>query len=162
MFHLGRIYKRMITLYLVGALMKAVRNGDWLLLDEINLAPPETLNSLVLLLDALGHASLCQHGTTSEKPSDSTLSCSSSSYEIDLRALFPECAPHSGTQCRLALHPEFRLFGSMNPGTDFGKHELPPAVRSRFLELYMPDAMAQEDLVELVRFYLHGTYSYIR
>ena len=35
-----------------GALVKAVRNGDWVLLDEINLASAETLERLVSLLDS--------------------------------------------------------------------------------------------------------------
>ncbi|CDK29573.1 unnamed protein product [Kuraishia capsulata CBS 1993] len=36
--------------FVEGSLVKAVRNGDWLLLDEINLAAPETLESISDLL----------------------------------------------------------------------------------------------------------------
>lgn len=36
--------------FVEGALVKAVRNGDWLLLDEINLASPDTLESISDLL----------------------------------------------------------------------------------------------------------------
>ena len=32
-------------------------------------------------------------------------------------------------------HPNFRLFAAMNPATDVGKKDLPPAVRTRFTEV---------------------------
>ncbi len=32
--------------YVEGSLVKALRNGDWVLLDEINLAAPEVLDSI--------------------------------------------------------------------------------------------------------------------
>lgn len=35
-----------------GSLVKAVRNGDWVLLDEINLAAAETLECLSGLLES--------------------------------------------------------------------------------------------------------------
>lgn len=38
--------------YKEGALVSAVRNGDWVLLDELNLAPTEVLESLNRLLDS--------------------------------------------------------------------------------------------------------------
>ena len=40
--------------FIEGALVKAVRNGDWVLLDEINLASTETLESLSGLLEGGG------------------------------------------------------------------------------------------------------------
>ncbi|KAK3722115.1 AAA ATPase midasin [Vermiconidia calcicola] len=38
--------------FVEGSIVKAVRNGDWVLLDEINLASPDTLESLADLLDS--------------------------------------------------------------------------------------------------------------
>ena len=46
----------------------------------------------------------------------------------------------------LIRHPDFRVFGAMNPPTDFGKKELPPGIRARFTELYVPPLTADEDL----------------
>lgn len=37
--------------FVEGAVLSALQAGRWLLLDEINLAPPETLERLVGLLD---------------------------------------------------------------------------------------------------------------
>lgn len=38
--------------YVEGPLVKALRSGDWVLLDEVNLASPETLESLASLLES--------------------------------------------------------------------------------------------------------------
>lgn len=38
--------------FVEGALVQASRNGDWVLLDEINLATPETLECLCGLLES--------------------------------------------------------------------------------------------------------------
>ena len=38
--------------FVEGALVQALRNGDWVLLDEINLASPETLECLCGLLES--------------------------------------------------------------------------------------------------------------
>jgi midasin (ATPase involved in ribosome maturation) len=40
--------------FMEGALTQAIRKGHWVLLDEINLAPPEVLQSLLPLLDRWG------------------------------------------------------------------------------------------------------------
>lgn len=38
--------------FMEGSLVQALRNGDWVLLDEINLATPETLECLCGLLES--------------------------------------------------------------------------------------------------------------
>lgn len=38
--------------FVEGTLVQALRNGDWVLLDEINLATPETLECLCGLLES--------------------------------------------------------------------------------------------------------------
>lgn len=112
--------------FVEGSLVKSVRNGDWLLLDEINLATPETLESIADLLSE-DHRNLL----LSEKG------------EI-------EC---------VRAHPQFRIFGCMNPSTDVGKKELPQGIRSRFTELYVhsPDEDIQ-DLLMIIDKYI-GAYS---
>lgn len=92
--------------FVEGTLVKAVRNGDWLLLDEINLASPETLESIAdLLADSLDERNIM----LSEK----------------------------GDVESIKAHPDFRLFGCMNPSTDVGKRDLPISIRSRFSEIYV-------------------------
>jgi midasin len=47
-------------------------------------------------------------------------------------------------------HPDFRLFACMNPATDAGKKDLPPNIRSRFTELYVPPPDADEDALRSI------------
>ncbi|KAM5447036.1 AAA ATPase midasin [Microsporum audouinii] len=111
--------------FVQGKIVKALRNGEWVLLDEINLASPDTLESI---------ASLLHHGRDGN-PS----------------VLLPE----AGEMERVIGHPDFRIFGAMNPATDAGKRDLAPGLRSRFTELYVrsPDSDI-DDLLSLIRTYL--------
>ncbi|KAJ5519420.1 Midasin [Penicillium expansum] len=94
--------------FVQGKIVRALRNGEWVLLDEVNLASPDTLENI---------ASLLHHG--------------------------------------IFGHPEFRIFGAMNPATDAGKRDLPPGLRSRFTEFYVhsPDSDL-DDLLALIQKYL--------
>jgi midasin len=113
--------------FLEGNIVKAVRNGDWILLDEINLASSDTLEALT---DLLG-------GGPDGRPS----------------ILLTE----TGNVERVVAHPNFRVFAAMNPATDVGKKDLPPGVRSRFTELYVesPDG-DEKSLRNIVEKYLGG------
>ncbi|KAF3482737.1 midasin [Arthroderma uncinatum] len=111
--------------FVQGKIVKALKNGEWVLLDEINLASPDTLESI---------ASLLHHGRDGA-PS----------------VLLSE----AGEMERVVGHPEFRIFGAMNPATDAGKRDLAPGLRSRFTELYVrsPDS-DMDDLLGIIRTYL--------
>jgi len=113
--------------FLEGNIVKAVRNGDWVLLDEINLASSDTLEALT---DLLG-------GGPDGNPS----------------ILLTE----TGNVERVVAHPNFRVFAAMNPATDVGKKDLPPGIRSRFTELYVesPDG-DKKSLRNIVETYLGG------
>ncbi|KAF3041036.1 hypothetical protein E8E11_005123 [Didymella keratinophila] len=113
--------------FLEGNIVKAVRNGDWVLLDEINLASSDTLEALT---DLLG-------GGPDGNPS----------------ILLTE----TGNVERVIAHPNFRVFAAMNPATDVGKKDLPPGIRSRFTELYVesPDS-DEKSLRNIVEKYLGG------
>jgi len=102
-----------------GALVRAIRQGDWVLLDEINLASSETLERLTGLLDT-GTLALTERG--------------------DLGKVY--------------RHPEFRIFAAMNPATDYGKKDLPPALRCRFTELYVDEVEDPMDLQLVAESYL--------
>ena len=108
-----------------GSIVRAARNGEWVLLDEINLAPPDTLEGLAGLL--------------ADEPSGSRSILLSDAGEIE----------------QIIAHPDFRIFGAMNPATDVGKRDLPFGIRSRFFEIYVesPDR-DQDDLVLMVKAWL--------
>ncbi|KNC81071.1 hypothetical protein SARC_06594 [Sphaeroforma arctica JP610] len=107
--------------FVEGTLVKAMRSGHWILLDEMNLAAAETLECLNGLL---------------ESPTGSLV------------------LTERGDQTPIPRHPQFRLFGCMNPATDVGKRNLPPGVRSRFTELYVDELTHRADLVILANQYL--------
>ncbi|AOA61441.1 Dynein-related AAA-type ATPase [Komagataella phaffii CBS 7435] len=114
--------------FIEGTLVKAVRNGYWLLLDEINLASPETLECISDLL---------------------------STQTDDRNIVLAE----KGSITPIKAHPDFRLFGNMNPGNDVGKKNLPANFRSRWTELWVhsPDSDIS-DLLMIIDKYV-GKYS---
>ncbi|KAK4123584.1 midasin [Parathielavia appendiculata] len=114
--------------FVEGKIVKAARNGDWVLLDEINLASPDTLESIAGLFQATPSLLLSETG------------------EIE----------------RIQAHPNFRVFGAMNPATDVGKRDLPLGLRSRFTEIYVasPDR-DKKDLLTIIKTYLKGNSSSI-
>ena len=100
-----------------------LRIGQWVLLDEINLASPETLQRISSLLDGTrGTLVLTENG---------------------------ELTP-------IQRHPSFRLFAAMNPATDVGKRDLPPALRTRLTEMYVDELTDEKDLEIVTKRYLNG------
>ncbi|XP_017304737.1 midasin-like, partial [Diaphorina citri] len=50
----------------------------------------------------------------------------------------------------LTAHAAFHFIGTMNPGGDFGKKELSPALRNRLSEIWCEPCTADSDLVQIV------------
>lgn len=46
--------------------------------------------------------------------------------------------------------PEFQFFATMNPGGDYGKKELSPALRNRFTEIWVPSMEDLDDVEQIV------------
>jgi midasin len=102
--------------FIEGTLIKSLQNGDWILLDEINLASDSVLNRLATLIEG-------DH------------------------ILLNERADIVETQ----RHPEFRIFMCMNPPyTSAGKKSLPPSLRAKLTELYVPELETEADLWPIV------------
>lgn len=53
-------------------------------------------------------------------------------------------------------HPNFRIFGAMNPGTDAGKQDLNASIRSRFTEVYVDELLDPIELRLVASKYLEG------
>ncbi|MCJ1379430.1 hypothetical protein MMC17_002531 [Xylographa soralifera] len=114
--------------FVEGNIVKAVRSGAWVLLDEINLASLDTLESLADLL--------------SDKSSDAPSILLSETGDVE----------------RVQAHTDFRIFGAMNPATDVGKRDLPTALRGRFSEYYVDSPEKDfESLKQIINTYL-GNY----
>ena len=92
--------------FVEGLLVKAMKRGEWVLLDEINLASSETLECIGSLVRS-----------TSE-------------------SLSSLCLYENGSAIQFRAHPDFRLFAAMNPATEIGRTKLVSSLRSCFTELY--------------------------
>ena len=85
-----------------GVLLEALRHGWWVILDELNLAEPAILERLNSLLERTPSLLVTEH---------------------DNRVFGPGGDP---------IHPEFRIFGTMNPAEYAGRNALSPAYRDRW------------------------------
>lgn len=103
-----------------GPLVEAMRDGDIFLLDEISLADDSVLERLNSVLEPGRTIVLAEKGG-----SDSA---------------------HPTVQAANA----FKLVATMNPGGDYGKKELSPALRNRFTEIWVPRVDDRADLELIV------------
>lgn len=104
-----------------GPLVEAMKSGQMLLLDEMSLADDAVLERLNSVLEPSRTIVLAEKG-----------------------------ADDSEAESRIVVaHGDFRIFATMNPGGDYGKRELSPALRSRFTEIWVPAVTARSDF-ELV------------
>ena len=96
-----------------GALVEAMKDGQFFLLDEISLADDSVLERLNSVLEAQRTLLLAEKG-------------------ID--------------DSFVVASPGFQFFATMNPGGDFGKKELSPALRNRFTEIWVSPLSEDEDI----------------
>eukprot|EP01135_Chromosphaera_perkinsii_P003042 Nk52_evm24s233 gene=Nk52_evmTU24s233 len=60
-------------------------------------------------------------------------------------------AEKGGIECEeIRAHGDFRILATMNPGGDFGKKELSPALRNRFTEIWVPNVEDRSDRLEII------------
>ncbi|RLN87173.1 hypothetical protein BBJ28_00016114, partial [Nothophytophthora sp. Chile5] len=59
----------------------------------------------------------------------------------------------------IVAHPKWRVMATMNPGGDFGKRELSPALRNRFTEIWVPAISDLVDIATIIRDRLVGPVS---
>ncbi len=105
-----------------GPLLTTMREGGLLLMDELSLAQDGVLERLNSVLET-GHS-------------------------ITLAERATDAADGHGAELITAA-PTWRLLATMNPGGDFGKRELSPALRNRFTEVWVP-ALADRDELRLL------------
>ena len=104
-----------------GPLVEAMRNGDVFLLDEISLADDSVLERLNSVLETGRTIVLAERGGND--------------------AAIPA----------IKADEDFKLVATMNPGGDYGKKELSPALRNRFTEIWVPPIIDRRDLECIVQ-----------
>ncbi|XP_050684574.1 midasin isoform X2 [Leptidea sinapis] len=104
-----------------GPLIKSMENGSLFLADEISLADDSVLERMNSLLEPERQLVLSERGTDE------------SSDIVVIKAI-----------------KNFHFIGTMNPGGDFGKKELSPALRNRFTEIWCDHISARSDLLKVL------------
>ena len=99
-----------------GPLINAMNQGDIFLLDEISLADDSVLERLNSVLEPGRSIVLAERGGVDSE--------------------------HSA----IRASDGFKLVATMNPGGDYGKKELSPALRNRFTEIWVPAVDDRSDL----------------
>ncbi|KAM5286744.1 midasin isoform 2-T2 [Hipposideros larvatus] len=106
-----------------GPLVLAMKEDGFFLLDEISLADDSVLERLNSVLEVEKSLLLAEKGSLEDKDN-----------EVEL----------------LTAGKKFRILATMNPGGDFGKKELSPALRNRFTEIWCPQSTSREDLKQII------------
>lgn len=105
-----------------GPLIEAMKEGSWMLIDEINMADDAVVERLNPVLET-GRTILL-----SEKGANKL----------------------SGSPDIIIAAEKFRILATMNPGGDFGKKELSPALRNRFTEVWIPPPACIDDYLPII------------
>ncbi|KJE89993.1 midasin [Capsaspora owczarzaki ATCC 30864] len=122
-----------------GPLVTAMRSGDMFLLDEISLADDSVLERLNSVLEP-GRLLVLAEKVGGNNSSDRTTGGNeqgTAASDLDVE--------------ELVAHDGFRIAATMNPGGDFGKKELSPALRNRFTEIWVPHVNDREDLSNILQ-----------
>ncbi|XP_038203305.1 midasin isoform X1 [Arvicola amphibius] len=106
-----------------GPLVLAIKEDSFFLLDEISLADDSVLERLNSVLEVEKSLVLAEKGSPGDKGN-----------EVEL----------------LTAGKHFQILATMNPGGDFGKKELSPALRNRFTEIWCPQSTKREDLIQII------------
>lgn len=112
--------------FVESVLPQAMRHGDWVLLDEINLAEPQCVERLNPVLELPPTLILSENDGT----------------------VF---GGHGG----IPVHADFRVIATYNPAAYTGRNALSPALRSRF-HVHCAKAPGLQQDLELLRRLVHG------
>ena len=143
-----------------GALVSALKQGHWILLDELNLADPEILERINSLLDDEGSLVISE-GTGEKIMSPGAYRAKVRDYmerlrtvtvdDAGLRRLAERTLAQEGI---FAVHPNFRLVTAMNPERYAGRNRLSLAMRNKLSEVWVSGALPVEELEQIVHAYL--------
>ncbi len=111
-----------------GVVPTGMRQGGWVLLDELNLAEPQVLERLNPVLE-------CPPGLLLTEGDGTWLG-------------------HGGTP----VHRGFRVFAALNPSDYAGRSALSPAFRDRFLNWYQAQPPGESEYRSQLQFLIHGRH----
>lgn len=131
-----------------GVLIQAMKTGQWLVIDEINLAPSQVVERMNSLLDDDGFIVVTEHH--GEKY------VSAAEYDRKLKGYMEQDrCPEGAARARLdsekifRIHPDFRIFATMNPSEYAGRQVFSPALLNRFRVKWI-DEPSREDVGDII------------
>ena len=110
-----------------GPLVDAMRQGATFLIDEISLADDSVLERLNSVLEPERTLLLVENGS----------------------------GLNNDDSEKIVAAQSFRVIATMNPGGDYGKKELSPALRNRFTEIWCPLTWHDSDMVDIITHNIH-------
>ena len=78
--------------------------------------------------------------------SDAILERLNSVFETSRELTVVEKPLEQNQICQFTAHPKFHAIATMNPGNDYGKRELSPALRNRMTEIYVHGILDTEEI----------------
>uniref|UniRef100_A0A1I8PDS0 Midasin n=1 Tax=Stomoxys calcitrans TaxID=35570 RepID=A0A1I8PDS0_STOCA len=110
-----------------GPLIQCMQEGSYFMADEMSLAEDSVLERLNSVLEPERTVLLAEKGGLTKSNSDAEIV----------------------TEFVVKAQPGFQFLATMNPGGDFGKKELSPALRNRFAEIWCLPSDSREDLIQI-------------
>jgi hypothetical protein len=109
-----------------GLVVQALKNGWWVLLDEVNLAEPQILERLNSVLEREPTLVLTEYDNSTLGTADNP------------------------------VHPEFRIFATMNPAEYVGRSVLSPAYRDRWRGYRYVVRPGEAEYLAMLRYLVYG------
>lgn len=111
-----------------GPLIQSMQEGSYFMADEISLAEDSVLERLNCILEPERTVLLAEK-------------CGSNLVEETIDEITQDIV--------IQAKSGFQFLATMNPGGDFGKKELSPALRNRFTEIWCQPSDSRDDLIEI-------------
>lgn len=110
-----------------GLVPLAMKKGQWIILDEINLAEPQILERLNSVLEKNSSITLSENGGVK-----------------------------IGKGGEFDVHPNFRIFATMNPAEYAGRQPMSPAYKDRWTSFKFVESPSQEDYFAMLQLMVYG------
>lgn len=123
-----------------GPLIRAMQDGSYFMADEISLAEDSVLERLNCILEPERKVLLAEKGGV--KIVNNPRNADQSTNNLNENKLSEEFV--------VVAKEGFQFLATMNPGGDFGKKELSPALRNRFTEIWCQTSVSKENLIQVI------------
>lgn len=124
-----------------GIDIQAKKKGQWLILDEINLAEAQILERLNSQLEKYPNITLTENGGTTIRE------LNEHETELYKKGQLPGIEP---------LHPNFRIFATMNPAEYSGRQPMSPAYKDRWTSYKFVNPPTFNDYKAMMELMIYG------